>query len=969
MNIDFENPFIQGVIASLVAAVIFALFVWFLKILKNSGLGLFDFLQRGKKEKTGLDTYLNTLADKTLRISHPWMKEDQYLSDILVPIYFQVNKMAQREELETYLAREYQENPALRLVITGKPGSGKTIAMRVMTRAICSFKTEAQPVPVLLAFTDIKGLTETQQLERIVIEKLKFYQFEHGKKENIAERFVEESLYTGKLFLLFDGYDELDKDSREIAAKFLNDFLGMYPRVPAAISSRTAIYDSEPVFDLLEPCKISMAPFTPFAILKFLSLWKFSGDKSAQLLFELINGKAHLSELASNPLMLTIMTYLYSLPKYTLPDNRVEFYEQCTRALLEEWDRSQQRHRANRYETHQKIAMLNRIAFQHINTRGSDDELINEEVIHAVCREEMARLSLKREEYPLMKNEIVQNSGLLQSIPPSEFRFPHRTFMEFFAASYLDKDKEKSARDILVLYDSDPKKWKEVLLLYLGLNKNRDYADFILKRLAKDFAGCLETGATPDFILFSALTQCAVPDPHTATDILNLAREYLITRKRQAKEVVEELGYIAANPRWAYTFQAKAILLDLLKEKLPDPVFQQVIFSLLHAGDKSLEAIIFDNLKRINLVEFLARLGGQEKYFIHRLFTLNIPLPEKEKIVEGLKEAGNLDLLGHLLIENPDESIKERAAYALWRMSKMDGFYDFLDQTETGLLDEDTKKKTDASFNRWGWRWDLPGTVSGKKLAHLICATTANWIAKNFDKVDEKILEQVDNRFRYLATGLLVEMGKPFNSFNMIGFGKNITASTHGLKKYWKKTTELNLIFHEESPSMDIDLWPRLIAFLYTLINLIGTIVSLKRSQEKFIMRILMSIMDVFTAEIISGVAIISIICSLSLIILTKSYYLLKKNELLESGFGPFGFIWIGISQIAVIRVRWLFLLLSYFLAAGSLLVPLNSIIYKGIFFFIFFYMGQWSFEQYHIGFALFNTGKAKEIQKFLAEP
>jgi len=297
MNIDFNNWFVQGVIASFVAAVISALFVGLFKMLKNSGRGIFDFLQRGKKEKTGLDTYLKTLADKTLCISHPWMKEDQQLTDILVPIYFEVNKMAQREELETYLAREYQKNPELRMVITGKPGSGKTIAMRVMARAIGSFETDAQPVPVLLAFTDIKGLTET----------------------------------------------------------------------------------------------------------------------------------------------------------------------------------------------HQKIAVLNRIAFHHIDAKGSDDELINEEVIHAVSREEMARLSLKKEEYPLLEKEIVQNSGLLQAISPSEYCFPHRTFMEFFAASYLDKDKEKSARDILVLYDSDPKKWKEVLLLYLGLNKNRDYADFILKRLAYDF--------------------------------------------------------------------------------------------------------------------------------------------------------------------------------------------------------------------------------------------------------------------------------------------------------------------------------------------------------------------------------------------------------------------------------------------------------------------------------------------------
>jgi hypothetical protein len=128
-----------------------------------------------------------------------------------------------------------------------------------------------------------------------------------------------------------------------------------------------------------------MAPFTPFAVLKFLSLWKFEGPKTARALFEMINGKAHLAEMASNPLMLTIMAYLYSLPKYTLPDNRVEFYEECTRALLEVWDRSQQRNRANRYESHQKIAKLNRLAFQHISTSLFGGDGVSRITILVLC--------------------------------------------------------------------------------------------------------------------------------------------------------------------------------------------------------------------------------------------------------------------------------------------------------------------------------------------------------------------------------------------------------------------------------------------------------------------------------------------------------------------------------------------------------------------------------------------------------
>jgi hypothetical protein len=644
----------------------------------------------------------------------------------------------------------------------------------------------------------------------------------------------------------------------------------------------------------------------------------------------------------------------------------VEFYEQCTRALLEEWDRAKLLSRANCFESHQKIAVLNRIAYQHIGTRGSDDESIHEDVVHSNTREEMARLSLKIEEYPQMENEIVQNSGLLQKIPPIDFRFPHRTFMEFFAASYLDKN--KSARDILQLYETDPKKWKEVLLLYLGLNKNPEYADTILKQLVRNFETGMKTktGSGPDIILFSALVQCAVPDPQTAADILNLAREFLITGKNPVKEVVEELGFIAANPRWTYAQKARNILLELLKQKLPDPVFQQVIFSLLHAGDKTLEPVIFDNLKRIDLKEFLSKLGTKDKYFIQRLFSMGLPLVEKEKIIQGLQEAGNLELLGYLLIENSEEPLRERAAYALFRMSKLAGFYDFLDKTETGFLDENTKKDLEAKFKEWGWRWDLPGTGTGKMLAHLICAYTAGWLAKSPDKIDKESLKQVDNRFRYLTTGFLVEKGMPFNKFNLIGFDEKRTASTYGLKKYWRKNIDFNSLWYKVCDALEEDFWVWIMIILYLLIDLIGIIGFIQYQLGFTANGFYRFFFDPVTVQVVFYQFVISYVLLFFLLTLFLEE---DKEESFEiSLVGPVGFIIIGIEKIPVIRVRRMFLILSYLLAAGFLFIPFHNVIFNIVFFLYFFIGGQFLFDSYHIEFVLFYIYRVKGIQEFLNE-
>ena len=475
----------------------------------------------------------------------------------------------------------------------------------------------------------------------------------------------------------------------------------------------------------------------------------------------------------------------------------------------------------------------------------------------------------------------------------------------------------------------------------------------------------MKTGSGPDVILFSALVQCAVPDPQNAADILHLAREFLITGKNPVKEVVEELGFIAANPRWTYAQKARNILLELLKQKLPDPVFQQVIFSLLHAGDKTLEPVILDNLKRIDLKEFLSRLGTKDKYFIQRLFSLELPMQEKEKIIQGLQEAGNLELLGYLLIENTEEPLRERAAVALFRMSKLDGFYDFLDKTETGFLDENKKKDLEVIFKKWGWRWDLPRTRSGKMLAHLICAYTAGWMAKNPGKIDKKNLEQVDNRFRYLTTGFLVEKGMPFKKFNLIGFYKDITSSTYGLKRYWRKNIDFNRLWYKVCGAVDEGFWFVIILTLYTSINLIGIIGFIQYQLGFTSNEFYRFFFDPLTVQVVFYQFVLSYVLMFFLSILLDNDI---EYSLIISLFGPVGFIMIGIEKIPVIRVRRMFLILSYLLAAGCLLIPFHNVIFNIVFVLYFFIGGQFIFEDYHIDFALFNFVNVKRIQELLNE-
>ncbi|MFT4925571.1 MAG: hypothetical protein ACI8WB_001664 [Phenylobacterium sp.] len=794
-SIDFTNPEIQLIVAGIFSLLTTLIAAWILSSFTRKR-GFFTSLLGRARQETGLESYQQTLNEELLKISHPWMKENQSLQDILVSVNFVKAGSTSKEELGLYLRRAFKAQQTPRIMIVGKPGSGKSVAMRMIAKAVWSVKEDNQLVPVLLTFSDLKTLRNGEDLEAKIVEKLKYHQFEQGKRNKLdAQNFVDQHLESGKFVLLFDGYDELDKTTRETTAALLNAYLGTHRNISVVLSSRTGVYESDLPFQQLKLQRIDMAPFTPYAVLRFVSLWEFKENKSANELFELINGKAHLSELASNPLMLTIITFLYSMPKYTLPDNRVEFYEQCTRALLEEWDRTQNVLRANRFEFHQKVAILNRVAFEHISQTSKTDELIRDESIHNITIEEMKRMSLKTNDYPVMKNEIVLNSGLLQSIPPKEFRFPHRTFMEFFAANYIDMKKDH--HEMLRLYQADPEKWQQTLLLYIGLNKKEESAKAVLTMLRDEFVNSLD-GSKPKLMVFNALTECAIPDSMLADEILDLAEQFL-TERDLSPAIIEELGFIAANPRWAYGQKAKDILLSLLRQEMSDEMFHKVLVALLRSKDEGTNDIVIKNLERIGWVGFFSSFGEDTKGFVYKVLAIELSEQDKQDIIEGLKDSGKLDILGSLLIENSDIEIKRLAAYALFRMSGLKGFFSYLDGIELGLLSSNLKAQLGNKFNEWGWSGDKLQTDAGKQMAILICDLAADRIKADRQVVENTDLAEVHNRFRYLTNGFLVEKGVVFHEFNLLGFEAVQRASKNGLKRHWEKRVDLEALWYQNS--------------------------------------------------------------------------------------------------------------------------------------------------------------------------
>ena len=348
------------------------------------------------------------------------------------------------------------------LMITGAPGAGKTMLLRHLALHyaegdLTDFPT--QPVPVLL---ELNRLSESEEpLETHLAQALKANDFPGG------ERFIAAGLEHGLLLLLFDGLDEVARDARPRVVRQIKDLLQAHPEVRAIITCRSAVYDGE--FDDMAQQRLGIAEFSDQQIQRFLGSWQaqMHPDKSPEHLLRNLRERPHIMGLARNPLLLTIIAYLYTDTPFVLPHSRTAFYDKALAVLLEQWDAA--RGTPNRYTADEKRLVLQHLAlyFQDHAARGGGDlRSVDLPTVLAETAGVLPALSRKAEDTRPLLDEIVARSGLLLALEGGLcYQFAHLTLQEFFTAQKLQDD----TIGLMERFRADPDAWRGTLKLWCGL--------------------------------------------------------------------------------------------------------------------------------------------------------------------------------------------------------------------------------------------------------------------------------------------------------------------------------------------------------------------------------------------------------------------------------------------------------------------------------------------------------------------
>lgn len=747
------------------AAVLAALFWWVLtkaqRAMKALSQRLFWVIRGGRDPvDVLLEQYRATLDRDLFRVQHAWMKEGQTLADILVPVVIQSDRVAGGiEDWSVVLAKYFrpaaeEKVRARRLALIGGPGSGKSVALKVAAREAWNLPTatgEDTLIPIVLTFSQYRR-AGFELINAVVgaLESHGFHSTTNDTRDGEMKRFVEKNLIEGKFFVFVDALDELEREHRNQATESLTVDLKRFSQTPAIISCRTAAWHNQ--FSETGREVVEMADFTPAAIRQFLTQWAFPPPKTSDELIYTIEAQPHIAELGRSPLMLTIIAFLYSQPKYHLPENRAEFYDICNRALLEEWDQHRNPDRANRFERHHKEYVLSELAYRHLCGPTPDADLDERSTLQTIA-DVLRRYSLKESENLKMLDEIRENSGLLIRLPPSGLRFPHQTFLEFFAALYLNRQGDQSV--VFGHYAKDRQRWREVLLLYIGLSTRPDDASLAVARLQ-------ETDSAE--MALSALVDSRAIKPEVSEDILLKCAKSL--EVEPDPKLITLLGYVASNPRTTHSERAAQILRGLLQSvansghKLSPAVLETLLLASLRRPMEETTRFVVDHINDLQLGRVLPLMG--ERSFVLTAKIMSDPHLAKEKKLEwvdGLRRARGIGPLLQLLVQkNIDADVSHACAVALVRLSNSTDFKHVI-ETQSEMRGLDPSATADC-FKRWGWPFIHPTTEGGRRLVVCLGMMIAEDAGMTLGLYKD-ISTEADPRIRFLAGGLRRENKMP----------------------------------------------------------------------------------------------------------------------------------------------------------------------------------------------------------------
>jgi len=375
------------------------------------------------------------------------------------------------------------------VVVIGDPGSGKTTLLKHMALRLAA--EPGAPLPILLplnAYADALSRADCS-LQQYLPEYLA------GLAQGVAglAPLFDSAIAQGQAVLLLDGLDEVQRERAHLVDK-----VEVFAREAAAhgnrvvVTSRIVGYREAPLA-AKEWALYTLLDFDRAAIEQFATRWCVAFERSTlgdtpearaaaeaerRGLLEALDANPGVANLASNPLLLTILA-LIKRQGVTLPNRRVELYELYLKTLISAWSKARALDRrpvGPPLDYLQTISVLGPLALwlrEENPTAGlvSEERLVEWLSGHFTGEEWGLKPGPAAERARAFLESVRKYSNLLLERGQGRFGFIHLTFEEALAARGLVKLGQLDlSRSLAVVRQrlADPG-WRETILLAVGV--------------------------------------------------------------------------------------------------------------------------------------------------------------------------------------------------------------------------------------------------------------------------------------------------------------------------------------------------------------------------------------------------------------------------------------------------------------------------------------------------------------------
>lgn len=465
-----------------------------------------------KKIGTWLESFFQSLGFgfqkryyRALIQAHQWLKLIGIYnpSDLRAPrlkdVYVSL-RMNTAKESPTVVWNRIFNDREKHIVILGQPGAGKSTLLDYLTLIFAGhihhpLRSDLnKPLPI---FVRLRNLGDQSLLSLIESP-------ENVGLKKVPAGYFERHLKRGKCIVFLDGLDEvLDENFHKHAVGEILSFANEYPDNWIVVTCRVAGWrDQLPAFR-----QYSVQEFDRDDVRQFIGAWyrevtrteevnklgvapkpedireaeeraRPFALKQAENLWAALSKNESLLRIARTPLILSLVTLVHKNRTADLPKGRARLYRECLDILLDIWDSKDKGIvLPDAPSPNDKLLALKTIAFHFV-----EHGLLEMEVdgLEALVTPLLPSLTKPVSAKSLIR-QIYERSGVLVEQAIGKYGFAHRALHDYLAASHIAEQN----LDALLVEHAAEERWREVILIAIGLVQPKQRAETLLASLLR----------------------------------------------------------------------------------------------------------------------------------------------------------------------------------------------------------------------------------------------------------------------------------------------------------------------------------------------------------------------------------------------------------------------------------------------------------------------------------------------------